>query len=158
MHRASSCNEPRSRHVTWLPNRGLRWFWGCHKSKTVCRSVPMIAHLAGRKEQLIWWGLSIPIISKFLSIVRQKKNAILNQLPNPPTARNPNYRGSRCLTLTSGHLMYPNIGANITGGIAVWVAAKETRQLTQRACRIRTPVHVASSTNSTTIPHSPHCK
>ncbi len=42
-----------------------------------------------------------------------------DQLPNPPTARNSNYRGSRCLTLTSGQPMYPNVRAKIKGGIAV---------------------------------------
>ena len=39
------------------------------------------------------------------------KYIILHQLPNPPPARNPNYQGSRCLTLTSGQPMYPNVGA-----------------------------------------------
>ena len=42
-----------------------------------------------------------------------------DQLPHPPTARNPNYRGSRCLTLTSGQPMYPNTRKKIKGGIAV---------------------------------------
>jgi hypothetical protein len=70
-----------------------------------------------------------------------KKKIVFRPPPNPPTARNPNYQGSRCLTLTSGQLMHPNVGANIKCGIAVWVAAKETPQITQHACRIRTPVH-----------------
>jgi len=35
-----------------------------------------------------------------------------------------------------GQPMHPNAGAKIKGGIAVSVAAKETWQLTQRACRI----------------------
>jgi hypothetical protein len=35
-----------------------------------------------------------------------------------------------------GQPMHPNAGAKIRGGIAVSVAAKETWQLTQRACRI----------------------
>ena len=47
-------------------------------------------------------------------------NIILRQLPNPPPAHNPNYRGSRCLTLTL-EPMYPNpkFGAKINCGITV---------------------------------------
>jgi hypothetical protein len=48
----------------------------------------------------------------------------LDQLLNPPAACNPNYRGSRCLTLTSGQPMYPNVGAKNKGGISVWSCRK----------------------------------
>ena len=44
------------------------------------------------------------------------KYIILHQLPNPPPARNPNYQGSRCLTLTSGQPVYHNVGAKINCG------------------------------------------
>ena len=48
-----------------------------------------------------------------------KKRAIFRPTTHPPTALNPNYQGSRCLTLMSGQPMYPNAGAKIKRGIAV---------------------------------------
>jgi hypothetical protein len=52
------------------------------------------------------------------SSVKKVKLAIFS-VPKPPATRNPNYRGSRCLTLTSGQPMYSNVGAKIKGGITV---------------------------------------
>ena len=73
----------------------------------------------------------------FLAVIRivKKYYEFYTNYPTPPSARNPNYRGSWCITLTSGQPMYPNVGAKIKCGIALW------RQLTHRAC----PVHVAFS-------------
>ena len=65
----------------------------------------------------------------------------LNPIPNPtPLWTGPNFgsvnapsRGSKC-ALTLGQQTHPNwVGQNIKAGIAVWFAAKEMRQLTQRA-------------------------
>jgi hypothetical protein len=55
----------------------------------------------------------------------------------PPPARNPNYRGSGCLTLTSGQLMYPQKGRGNSHSAPAWF-------------KILTPVHVAFSTRPTT--------
>jgi len=47
----------------------------------------------------------------FLAVVRIAKRYYFTPTTQPPPARNPNYQGSRCLTLTSGQPMYPNVGA-----------------------------------------------
>ena len=53
------------------------------------------------------------------SSVSLRNITIFTPTTQPHPARNPNYQGSRCLTLTSGQPMYPNIGAKIKCGIAV---------------------------------------
>ena len=59
-----------------------------------------------------WLGL------QFWEVVPLPFLIFLHQLPNPPTAHNPNYRVSQFTlsrgsqwTLTSGQPMYPNVGA-----------------------------------------------
>ena len=56
----------------------------------------------------------------FPSVIRLKSLVYFRPTtPNPPTTRNPNYWGSRCLILTLGQPMYSNVGAKNKCGITV---------------------------------------
>ena len=56
---------------------------------------------------------TIPNICQGISVRRPSKNLLFffRSTTHPPTAHNHNYRGSRCLTLTSRQPIYPNAGA-----------------------------------------------
>jgi hypothetical protein len=65
---------------------------------------------------------AIPIICQGIpgiAVVHIAEKYYFTPTTQPPPAHNPNYRGSRRLTLTLGQPMYPNIGANIKCGITV---------------------------------------
>ena len=76
-----------------------------------------------------YWPLSVSLINFTI---------FTPSTPPPPLHTTLNYRGSRCLTLlTSGQPMYPNVGGEIKGGIAVKVASCHKRDAATHTARLQ---------------------
>ena len=57
-----------------------------------------------------WIQTKVNLCLPFASSVKKKSLIVFRPTTQPPYRMQPNYRGSRCLTLTSGQPMFPNIG------------------------------------------------